>query len=101
MRTVSAGIRETGIAPQQLAVLYLHRNQTYGLGFYLGGLSQEWRIDGDFPEIHFVAAREDLVAGQVHPGARQLSWFPGQRIRLWTLLPDYEIVPPATASLSK
>jgi 4-amino-4-deoxy-L-arabinose transferase-like glycosyltransferase len=93
MRTVAASFQEDGIAPQHLAVLYLHRNQIYGLGYYLGGLSQPWTIHGAAPHVRFVAAREDLVEGQVQPGAHSNTWFPGQRIRLW-------ILPPPAASAS-
>ena len=85
MRTVAGNIASNRIAPDELAVYYLHRNQVYGLGFYLKGLPQEWTPKQPSPRIGFVAAREDIAVDDLWPGARSLSLFPGQRMRLWTL----------------
>jgi hypothetical protein len=96
VRTMAASLREDGINPRSLAVLYLHRNQIYGLGFYLSSLPQPWEMNGGMGWIQFVAAREDLVEGQVQPGARPISWFPGQRVRLWSVGPELTSAPLAS-----
>jgi hypothetical protein len=88
MRTIAQRIGDYGIGPDQLAVFYLHRNQVFGLGFYLERLPPEWTPESPAPFIQYVAARDDIEISEIKPGARSLSLFPGQRMRLWTLSPQ-------------
>jgi 4-amino-4-deoxy-L-arabinose transferase-like glycosyltransferase len=88
MRTIAQRIEDYEIGPEQLAVFYLHRNQVFGLGFYLEHLPPEWNPETPDPFIRYVAAREDIAVDELEPSARPLSLFPGQRMRLWTLAPD-------------
>ena len=87
VRTVAQRLESYDVAPGQLAVFYLHRNQVYGLGFYMGALPVEWDPKKSSPGAHYVAARDDIALDELHPGAHSLSLFPGQRLRLWTLAP--------------
>jgi 4-amino-4-deoxy-L-arabinose transferase-like glycosyltransferase len=87
MRTIAQRVEDYAIGPDQLAVFYLHRNQVFGLGFYLEHLPQEWNPETPDPFIRYVAAREDIAVDEIEPSARPLSLFPGQRMRLWTLAP--------------
>ncbi|MBI3934660.1 MAG: glycosyltransferase family 39 protein [Acidobacteria bacterium] len=88
VRTVAQRIQSYDVTPGELAVFYLHRNQVYGLGFYLDGLPPEWDPKKPSPSIQYVAARNDIAVDELHPGAHSLSLFPGQRLRLWSLSPQ-------------
>ena len=96
VRTVAQRIESYEIAPSELGVFYLHRNQVYGLGFYLDGLPEEWAPEKPAPAIRYLAARDDIAVDQLHPGAHSLSLFPGQHLRLWALAPraPAELAPP-------
>jgi len=87
MRAVAQRIESYDIAPEELAVFYLHRNQIYGLGFYLDSLPPEWLPEAPAPSTNYVAARDDIAVDELHPGAHSLSLFPAQHLRLWTLRP--------------
>jgi 4-amino-4-deoxy-L-arabinose transferase-like glycosyltransferase len=95
MRTVAQRIESYDIAPEELAVFYLHRNQVFGLGFYLASLPPPWDPEAPGPTVTHVAARDDLRVEELHPGARSLSLFPGQRLRLWALPSRFAIQPAA------
>lgn len=87
VRTVAQRIESYGPAPGELAVFYLHRNQVYGLGFYLDSLPAEWLPFASSSSTQFVVARDDIAVDELHPGAHSLSLFPGQALRLWALNP--------------
>ena len=93
MRNVAQRIASYGPAPGELAVFNLHRNQIYGLGFYLGSLPPEWLPKAPLPSTQFVVARDDLAVDEMHPGAHSLRLFPGQHLRLWTLRPRSHLEP--------
>jgi 4-amino-4-deoxy-L-arabinose transferase-like glycosyltransferase len=85
MRTIAQRVAFHNVAPGELAVFYLHRNQIYGLGFYLRSLPPEWRPEAAGAPIRLVAARSDIAVDELHPGARSLTLFPRQNLRLWSL----------------
>ncbi len=83
-RNVAARIETLGVHPARLATFYLHRNQVYGLSFYLNQPLVEWNPDTAAQSISYVAARQDLAVDELRPGARSLILFPGQNLRLWS-----------------
>jgi len=87
VRTAAQRIASYDPAPGELAVLNLHRNQVFGLGFYLEDLPPEWLPEMPAPFIQYVAARDNIPVDELHPGAHSLSLFPGQHLRLWRLRP--------------
>jgi hypothetical protein len=87
VRSVAERVESFGIPPQQLGAFYLHRNQVYGLGFYLGEAPRAWSPEIGASDISAVAARDDLRVDEMKKGARAIAWFPGQRLRLWALGP--------------
>jgi hypothetical protein len=93
MRTIAQRIASYDPAPGEVAVFYLHRNQIFGLGFYLDDLPPEWLPESPSPSIQYVAARDDIPVDELHPGAHSLSLFPGQHLRLWRLRPRPHLEP--------
>jgi hypothetical protein len=87
VRNVAARVASLGIPPSELAVFYIHRSQTFGLGYYLERSLTEWSPENSSPPVSFLAARQDIRVEEIRPQARSLSLFPGQRLRLWALQP--------------
>jgi hypothetical protein len=87
VRNVAAKVVSLGIPPEELAVFYVHRNQTFGLGYYLEHSMPEWSPENESRPASFLAAREDIQVEEIRPAARALTLFPGQRLRLWALEP--------------
>jgi 4-amino-4-deoxy-L-arabinose transferase-like glycosyltransferase len=83
-RNVAARVKTLGFHPAQLATFYLHRNQIYGLSFYLNQPHVEWNPYTASQSISYVAARADLPVDELRLGARSLILFPGQNLRLWS-----------------
>jgi 4-amino-4-deoxy-L-arabinose transferase-like glycosyltransferase len=92
VRSVADRITSYGVAPGAVQVFYLHRNQVYGLGFYLDGLPQELDPDHPAPGARIVAARQDIALSDLLPGAFDRTLFPGQHLRLWVLAEDVPVI---------
>jgi len=80
-RPVAERILSLAVPADEVAVFRIHRNQAYQLNFYLGSGLREWSPDEPIGKASLV------VAGQEEqiPFAQPLSFFPGQRLRLWQL----------------
>jgi 4-amino-4-deoxy-L-arabinose transferase-like glycosyltransferase len=85
VRNVAQRAVELGVDPLDLGTLYIHRTQSYGLGFYLGAGLREWNPDDPTQQFAFIAARDDFKIEEFRPGARPLASFPRQNLRLWEL----------------
>ncbi len=81
-RSVAERIATLGVPAEEVAVYRLHRNQTYQLSYYLGHGLPEWSLEDTSSGVSIVVAGQD----QQVPIARPLSYFPGQRIRIWELI---------------
>jgi 4-amino-4-deoxy-L-arabinose transferase-like glycosyltransferase len=88
-----------GVDPQELGTLYIHRNQVYGLGFYLGVGLPEWRPDDPTQHFSYIAARDEFKVDEFRPGAHLLASFPRQNLRLWALPSKKVLESPVPASL--
>lgn len=101
VRNVADRAVSLGIEPTQMGVLYLHRTQVYGLGFYLGGGLKDWDPDNPADNFPFIAARDDFHVDEMRPGARSLAIFPLQHLRLWALPVSGAEAQPASAALHR
>jgi hypothetical protein len=81
-RTIAERVTEMSVRPGEVAVYRLHRNQTYQLSYYLGRGLPEWSPQDTASDTSIVIAAQD----QQIPIARPMSFFPGQRIRIWELI---------------
>ena len=98
VRTAAQRIQSYRVAPDELAIFFLDRNQVYGLGYYMDGLPPEWVPEHTASDRNFLAAREDILVEHLRPGARPLSLFPGQHLRLWELAPEVVTTPQADSA---
>ncbi|MGH9784115.1 MAG: glycosyltransferase family 39 protein, partial [Terriglobia bacterium] len=80
-RPVAERILSLAVPADEVAVYRIHRNQTYQLSFYLGSGLQEWSPENSAGKASLVVAGQ----GEQVPFAQPLSFFPGQRLRLWEL----------------
>jgi 4-amino-4-deoxy-L-arabinose transferase-like glycosyltransferase len=80
-RPVAERILSLAVPADEVAVFRIHRNQAYQLSFYLASGLREWSPDEPIGNASLVVAGQD---DQI-PFAQPLSFFPGQRIRLWQL----------------
>ncbi len=85
MRTIAQRIHSLGIRGEDLAVFYIHRNQTFGLSFYLAHPLPEWSPEGHSATVSFVLARPDIRLEEILPDARPVALYPGPRLRVWML----------------
>jgi 4-amino-4-deoxy-L-arabinose transferase-like glycosyltransferase len=81
-RPVAERVIELGVPAEEVAVYRIHRNQTYQLSFYLGHGLAEWSPEDATSNISIIVANQD----EQIPIARPLSYFPGQRLRIWELI---------------
>jgi len=80
-RPVAKRILSLAVPADEVAVFRIHRNQAYQLSFYLGSGLREWSPDEPIGKASLVVAGQD----EQIPFAQPLSFFPGQRLRLWQL----------------
>jgi hypothetical protein len=71
-----------GVPAEDVAVYRIHRNQAYQLSYYLGHGLPEWSLEDTTSNIAVVVAGQD----EQIPIARPVSYFPGQRLRVWELI---------------
>ncbi|MCZ6753309.1 MAG: glycosyltransferase family 39 protein [Acidobacteria bacterium] len=81
VRTVAQRLRSRGIRGADLATYRIHRNQSFGLSFYMDRELPEWSPDEETAAASFVIARQE----ELLPEGRFLILFPGPRLRLWAL----------------
>ena len=81
-RSVADRIVSLAVPAEEVAVYRIHRNQTYQLSYYLGHGLPEWSPDDTASNASIVVAAQD----QEVPIARPVSFFPGQRLRVWELI---------------
>jgi len=86
VKSVAARLASLGVPASSVGEYYITRNQVYGLSFYLDGKVWTWSPGGN-PSVALVAAQEDVRVDEIAPGAAVVSYFPGQRLRLWLLPP--------------
>ena len=99
VRSVAQRAVELGVDPLELGTLYIHRTQSYGLGFYFGTGLREWDPDDPTQQFSYIAARDDFQVDELRPGAHLLASFPRQNLRLWELPQKQPHVAPVPASL--
>lgn len=81
-RPVAERVIALGVPAEDVAVYRVHRNQTYQLSYYLGRGLPEWSPEDTTSNISIVVAGQD----EQIPIARPVSYFPGQRLRVWELI---------------
>ena len=81
-RPVAERVKELGVPAEEVAVYRIHRNQAYQLSYYLGRGLPEWSLEDTTSNVSIVVAGQD----EQIPIARPVSYFPGQRLRVWELI---------------
>ena len=81
-RSVADRIVSLAVPAEEVAVYRIHRNQTYQLSYYLEHGLPEWSPDDTASNASIVVAAQD----QEVLIARPVSFFPGQRLRVWELI---------------
>ena len=81
-RPVAERIISLAVSAEEVAVYRVHRNQAYQLSYYLGRSLPEWSPEDTTSDVSVIVAGQD----EQIPIARPVSYFPGQRLRLWELI---------------
>jgi len=81
-RPVAERVIELGVPAEDVAVYRIHRNQAYQLSYYLGRGLPEWSLEDPTSNVSVVVAGQDEQVPIAHP----VSYFPGQRLRIWELI---------------